>query len=74
MLLFFFRLSVGQILEDYDTDKQIPVYGFGGEIDGRVEHCFPLTFDDQNPSVDLNYNCVHACLNLNLSNIERWKV
>ena len=39
--------SVGSILEGYDDDKRIPVYGFGAkhETTGKkgVSHCFPLT-------------------------------
>jgi hypothetical protein len=41
-------LSVGSIVEGYDTDKKFPVYGFGarcrganGEYSG-VQHCFPI--------------------------------
>ena len=29
----------------------IPVYGFGGQVSGRVSHCFPLTFDPSHPEV-----------------------
>lgn len=43
--------SVGRILEDYDTDKMIPVYGFGAEKDGQVSHCFPLTFNEEEDEV-----------------------
>ena len=47
-------LSVGGILLNYDSDKQVPVYGFGDKVNRRVNHCFPLTFSD-NPNVnDLN--------------------
>lgn len=48
----FFSLSVGQILEDYDTDKKIPAFGFGAIYKGQRSHCFPLNFDDNNPDVD----------------------
>lgn len=35
--------SVGRILQDYDSDKMYPVYGFGGKgPDRNVSHCFPL--------------------------------
>jgi len=44
-------ISVGEILQAYNTDGQIPVFGFGGEIDGKVNHCFPLTFDESRPEV-----------------------
>jgi hypothetical protein len=42
--------SVGEILLNYDSDKQVPVYGFGGKINRMTNHCFPLTFDSD-PSV-----------------------
>jgi hypothetical protein len=39
---------VGGILEPYDYDKLIPVYGFGGkptflDPNAAVSHCFPLS-------------------------------
>lgn len=38
---------VGAILQEYDSDKQFPAYGFGGTIDGgkSTNHCFPLNLD-----------------------------
>ena len=44
--------AVGDILLEYDTDKQVPLWGFGGQINGRVDHCFPLTFDPTHDEVD----------------------
>ena len=43
--------SIGHILQEYDSDKMFPVYGFGGQVGGRVSHCFPLTFDPAHPEV-----------------------
>ena len=43
--------SVGGVVCPYDTDQLFPVYGFGGKINGVVNHCFPLTFMPQNPNV-----------------------
>ena len=44
---------MGKIVEDYDSDKRFPVYGFGARLpDETVSHNFPLTFDAQNPAVD----------------------
>ena len=43
--------AVSDILLNYDTDKQVPVYGFGGRINGNTSHCFPLNFNEQDPSV-----------------------
>jgi hypothetical protein len=43
--------AVGEILCPYDSDQLFPVFGFGAKIGQRVEHCFPLTFDQQAPCV-----------------------
>ena len=44
----------GSILNDYDSDKRYPVFGFGGEPNGsnEVSHAFPLTGDPLNPYVN----------------------
>jgi len=44
---------VGEILTYYDTDKLVPVYGFGARLKGsrEVSHCFPLTGNPQNHEV-----------------------
>ncbi|KAG3104710.1 Copine-3 [Phytophthora cactorum] len=41
------------ILQEYDADKQFPVYGFGGIPPGAydVDHCFPLNLNPSNPEV-----------------------
>ena len=43
--------SVGEIIEDYDSDKLFPVLGFGARLppDGRVSHCFYVNLHDSNP-------------------------
>jgi Copine len=47
--------SVGGILECYDTDRKIPVYGFGGiphyMNEQYVSHCFPLNGNAHNPEI-----------------------
>ncbi|KAG0228708.1 hypothetical protein BGW42_002033 [Actinomortierella wolfii] len=43
--------AVGRVLEAYDSDKRIPVYGFGGKIGNDVSFAFPLNFNYQNPEV-----------------------
>ena len=43
--------SVGSVICPYDTDQMFPVFGFGGKIGDKVNHCFPLTFDFNNPCV-----------------------
>jgi len=46
--------AVGDIVQDYDTDKLFPVYGFGARIppQGQVSHMFPCNFNYQNPFVE----------------------
>ncbi|XP_061113259.1 copine-9-like [Conger conger] len=46
--------AVGEIIQDYDSDKLFPAYGFGAKLppDGKISHAFPLTMDSENP------NCV----------------
>ncbi|XP_037266506.1 copine-5-like isoform X2 [Falco rusticolus] len=44
--------AVGEIIQDYDSDKMFPALGFGAKIppDGRVSHEFPLNGDVANPA------------------------
>ena len=43
--------SVGDVIQDYDSDKMFPALGFGARIppDGQVSHEFFLTMDPNNP-------------------------
>uniref|UniRef100_A0A3B3ZYI6 Uncharacterized protein n=1 Tax=Periophthalmus magnuspinnatus TaxID=409849 RepID=A0A3B3ZYI6_9GOBI len=43
--------AVGEIIQDYDSDKLFPALGFGAKLppDGRVSHQFPLNGNPQNP-------------------------
>ena len=36
--------AVGDIIQDYDSDKLFPAYGFGAKLppDGKISHVFPL--------------------------------
>jgi len=47
--------QVMEVLEPYDSDGMIPVYGFGCKVKGdrsnRTSHCMPLTFDENNAEV-----------------------
>jgi hypothetical protein len=45
--------EIGSIVCPYDTDQLFSVYGFGGlpPRERVVSHCFPLTFDPQQPNV-----------------------
>lgn len=38
--------AIGQICEDYDSDKMMPAYGFGAKIRGHVYHDFHLNQRD----------------------------
>lgn len=44
-------ISVGEIIQDYDSDQLFPALGFGAKIppDRQLSHCFSLTFNTQNP-------------------------
>ncbi|KAM9595265.1 LOW QUALITY PROTEIN: copine-5-like [Morphnus guianensis] len=44
--------AVGEIIQDYDSDKMFPALGFGAKIppDGHVSHEFPLNGDAANPA------------------------
>lgn len=43
--------SVVSIIQDYDSDKQFPVLGFGARIppNGQVSHEFFVTMNPSNP-------------------------
>ncbi|XP_029447474.1 copine-3 [Rhinatrema bivittatum] len=43
--------SVGVVIQDYDTDKMFPAFGFGAQVppSWQVSHEFPLNFNPSNP-------------------------
>ncbi|XP_068933796.1 copine-1 isoform X5 [Petaurus breviceps papuanus] len=43
--------SVGCVVQDYDTDKLFPAFGFGAQVppDWQVSHEFALNFNSSNP-------------------------
>jgi len=41
--------SVGEIFQDYDVEKRFLALGFGGQVNGRVSHCFPLNGNSRDP-------------------------
>lgn len=45
--------SVGEILLNYDDDKDVPMYGFGGvpKNGKEVSHCFAMNNNEENPEV-----------------------
>lgn len=44
--------GVGEILLNYDSDKRVPLYGFGGKINNKVDHCFPMNFNPLDHEVE----------------------
>ena len=42
---------MGEIIEDYDSDKLFPVLGFGAKLppNGDVSHCFYVNGHPDNP-------------------------
>ncbi|XP_059571960.1 copine-9 isoform X2 [Alligator mississippiensis] len=44
--------AVGEIIQDYDSDKLFPAYGFGAKVppDGRISHQFPLNNNLEDPN------------------------
>ncbi|KAM6967971.1 copine-4 [Aplochiton taeniatus] len=44
-------VAVGEICQDYDSDKMFPALGFGAQIppDFKVSHDFAVNFNDENP-------------------------
>ncbi|KAL4624770.1 copine-4-like [Arapaima gigas] len=44
-------VAVGEICQDYDSDKMFPAFGFGAQIppDFKVSHDFAVNFDEENP-------------------------
>uniref|UniRef100_A0AAY4CM41 C2 domain-containing protein n=1 Tax=Denticeps clupeoides TaxID=299321 RepID=A0AAY4CM41_9TELE len=52
--------AVGEIIQDYDSDKMFPALGFGAKLppDGRVSHEFALNGNPQNPYC----NCIDGVL------------
>lgn len=55
--------SVVSIIEDYDSDKQFPVLGFGAKTppSGQVNHEFFVNMNPQNPHC---FGVKGKCINL----------
>ncbi|XP_027719839.1 copine-9 isoform X2 [Vombatus ursinus] len=46
--------AVGEIIQDYDSDKLFPAYGFGAKVppEGRISHQFPLNNNSEDPNCE----------------------
>ena len=48
-------MSVGAVIEPYDTDKAFPCYGFGGVPKhmgkSSTSHCFPINGFEEEPEI-----------------------
>uniref|UniRef100_H3CJT2 Copine IVa n=1 Tax=Tetraodon nigroviridis TaxID=99883 RepID=H3CJT2_TETNG len=44
-------VAVGEICQDYDSDKMFPAFGFGAQVppDYKVSHDFAVNFNEENP-------------------------
>lgn len=55
--------AVGEIIQDYDSDKLFPAYGFGAKLppDGKISHAFPLVWGTDLKTLiaqELNNSCL----------------
>jgi len=63
--------AVGDIIQDYDSDKMFPALGFGARIppNGKVSHEFFLSLDERNPYC-AGLDGVMAAYNNSLHNVQ----
>jgi len=59
--------AVGNIIQDYDTDKMFPTFGFGARLppQGQVSHNFAVNFNPSNPNcfgIDGIMNAYLSCI------------
>uniref|UniRef100_K7F937 C2 domain-containing protein n=1 Tax=Pelodiscus sinensis TaxID=13735 RepID=K7F937_PELSI len=54
--------AVGEICQDYDSDKKFPAFGFGARIppNNEVSHDFAINFDPDNPECELSEGLIEA--------------
>ncbi|XP_051267076.1 copine-3 isoform X2 [Dicentrarchus labrax] len=54
--------AVGNVIQDYDSDKMFPAFGFGAQIPPtmQVSHEFPINFNPSNPFCAGIEGVVHA--------------
>ena len=57
--------AVAEILLHYDSDKEVPMYGFGAKVNGELSHCFHMNGNPDNAEVtgiDGIMSCYRECL------------
>ncbi|XP_044032877.1 copine-3-like [Siniperca chuatsi] len=54
--------TVGNVIQDYDSNKMFPVFGFGAQVppSWQVSHEFPINFNPANPFCSGIEGVVHA--------------
>ncbi|KAK2858644.1 hypothetical protein Q5P01_003264 [Channa striata] len=54
--------AVGNVIQDYDSDKMFPAFGFGAQLPPtwQVSHEFPINFNPSNPFCSGVEGVVHA--------------
>jgi hypothetical protein len=65
--------AVGSVVQDYDTDKLFPAFGFGAKLPGQQQasHEFPLNANPQNPYCNGIQGVLDA-YRYSLSNVKLW--
>eukprot|EP00038_Savillea_parva_P016115 m.15989 g.15989 ORF g.15989 m.15989 type:complete len:628 (+) comp3337_c0_seq1:176-2059(+) len=64
--------AIGAIIQDYDTDKLFPCYGYGAKLpNGSVSHEFPLNLNAKQPHVHGVEGIVQA-YKTSLSSVQLW--
>ena len=67
--------SIWDIIENYDTDKRIPAFGFGAKPhfpninQNTANHCFPINDNHQNPEVQ-GFGDLMNCYTQAINNME----
>jgi len=63
--------SCGSIIAYYDYDQMFPCFGYGGKINGAVNHCFALNGNESNPGIHGIDGINHEYLK-SINNVQLW--
>ena len=55
--------AIGEVLQNYDTDKMFPTYGFGGLVLNKPSMCFALNGNIFNPEVQTVQGVMNCYMN-----------